>query len=806
MVPPDIRHAWRTLRRNKLSGGVTIFTLALGIGVVTALFAIVDAVLLDPIATNQERLVRIWKLDVARGSLRAQIAYFEFAAWRDQARSFASLAAIQYADAGRAAITVDGQPAAVSFTPVSSNFFATLHHAPPLLGRWLQRIDDQPGAELVAVVSEGFWRRVTGADPAIIGRLFTFNGDRTVRVVGVAPARLDYPIGTDLWVPIPAFFDGKNGRFDANARRTWLFELIGRLADGVSAEQAQAELAVLHRQLAAQFPQDYGVMEIVAQPLVHAMVGGSRQVLWFLFAGAGLVFLIAGVNVAALLLMQTAERRSELAMRIALGANSARLTQQTVTESLLLGGLGSIGAVFVAQSLLRLAQWLATGEVPRIEHASLDTRVLGFAVFAAVVWVLALGTVPIWGYRRFERSGMFARATTAVHASRGLKIFTLAEVAAAVTIAIGAGLLVRSFVHLQRVDRGFNDQNLAVMSLLLPASHYPDARTRVALYNELLPRLEAIPGVVAASPVHLRPGSGFVGLSAPMRFEGQTPEDARTNPWATWEPTMPSYFKTLGIQIVRGRGISETDIADSAPVAVVSEAVAEQYWPGQDPIGKQLKFIADFPWTTVVGVARDMRYRELTKSWLTVYFPARQFFFFAPDSVVVRAESSPTALLPAIRQTIRSVAPAVAVDEVTTMDVLTAKELSGPRTAVAVSTLFALFAIVLAAVGVSAVVAYDVRQRRRELAVRAALGASGRRLVKEVAGRSLAIGTIGLLTGAAMAAAGSRTLGALLYELDPMDPATFAGGTMALLVIVIAASYIPARRAAMTDPATVLRE
>jgi hypothetical protein len=269
---------------------------------------------------------------------------------------------------------------------------------------------------------------------------------------------------------------------------------------------------------------------------------------------------------------------------------------------------------------------------------------------------------------------------------------------------------------------------------------------------------------------------------------------------------MPSYFKTLGIQIVRGRGISETDIADSAPVAVVSEAVAEQYWPGQDPIGKQLKFIADFPWTTVVGVARDMRYRELTKSWLTVYFPARQFFFFAPDSVVVRAESSPTALLPAIRQTIRSVAPAVAVDEVTTMDVLTAKELSGPRTAVAVSTLFALFAIVLAAVGVSAVVAYDVRQRRRELAVRAALGASGRRLVKEVAGRSLAIGTIGLLTGAAMAAAGSRTLGALLYELDPMDPATFAGGTMALLVIVIAASYIPARRAAMTDPATVLRE
>jgi putative ABC transport system permease protein len=518
------------------------------------------------------------------------------------------------------------------------------------------------------------------------------------------------------------------------------------------------------------------------------------------------VFLIAGANVAALLLMQTAERQSELATRIALGASSARLIRQTVTESLVLGVLGSVAALFVAHTLIALARWLGAGDVPRVEHASLNLKVLSFAVMAAIVWVVALGTVPIWRYRRFDVAGMFARSSSPVRGSRGLRLLTLAEVAAAVAVAIGAGLLVRSLLHLQRIDRGFNEKNVAVMSLIPPASHYPDARTRVALYDELLPRLQAIPGVIATSPIHARPGSGAVGLSAPMRFEGQTLEDARNNPWATWEPVTPSHFQTLGIPIVRGRGITDADTSDSAPVAVVSQAVAARYWPGQDPIGKRLKFIADAPWTTVVGVAGDMRYRELTKSWLTVYFPARQFFFFAPDHLAIRSQASPSPLLPAIEQTIRSVAPAVAIDKVTTMDALTAKELWGPRTAVAVSMLFALIAVVLSAVGVYAVVAYEVRQRRRELAVRAALGATSARIINEVTRSSVAIGLLGLATGIAMALAGARTLRALLYELEPTDPTTFAVSTATLLAIVITASYMAARRAAVSDPAVVLRE
>jgi putative ABC transport system permease protein len=805
-LPNDIRYAFRASKRGGLSTVVTIATLAIGIGAITALFAIVNAVLLAPVAADQDRLVRIWKVDTVRGSSRAQIAYVEYRAWRDQTRSFSSLAALLYGDAGRAALTVDGQPLPVWFTPVSPNYFGTLFDAPPLLGRWLEQADDQRGGEVAVVVSEAFWRRTTGSDPAIIGRSFIFNGDRTFRVVGVAPASVQYPLTTDVWVPIASYFDGQSGRFDANANRTWVFELVGRLNAGVSVEEATAEFQVMHRQLVAQFPNDYAVMDVAMRPLVHAMVGNSRQVLWFLFAAAGLVFLIAGVNVAALLLMRAAERRSELAMRIALGASAARLMRQAVVEALVLAILGSTMALVVAYALLNGAQVLAAEDVPRIQQAAIDARVLLFCVLACVTWVLVLGTSPVWGYRRLELAGIRARSSSAVHRSLGLRAFLVAEIAAAVLVTIAATLLMRSFAHLQGIDRGYDRDNMAVMSLMLPASHYSDSPSRVAVYERLFANLQQIPGVVSATSVHMRPGSGDVGLSAPMRFEGQTEEDARTNQWATWEPAPPSFFATLGITIVRGRGISEHDTEKSAPVVVVSEAIANRYWSGQDPIGKRLLFTRATGWFTVVGVARDMRYRELTKGWLTAYFPAKQFFFFAPSTLVVRIAGSPAAVLPLIQQTIRATAPEVGIDGVTTMMELTERELSRPRTAVAVATLFALVAIALAAVGVYGVVAYDVRQRWREFAVRAALGASAGQISRDVTRRSLGVGLIGLLVGLAAAFAVTRTLTTMLYQVNPGDPMAFVTGALLLVAIVVAASYLPARRAAASDPAAVLRD
>jgi putative ABC transport system permease protein len=663
-------------------------------------------------------------------------------------------------------------------------------------------------------VSERFWRRVAAGDPASVGRRLTWaGGDRTLLVIGVAPAECDYPLGTDIWVPIARFFDATTGPthmrvFDIESRRFAQFELIGRLARGVSLDQLQAELAVLERRWHAQFPDDHRLERVVVTPLLDTVVGNGRQVLLFLFGAAGLVFVIAAVNVAALLLMRASDRQREMAIRLALGASHTRLARQTMAEGLLLGALGALCGLLFAQVFLGIVRWLAPTGVPRIEQATIDVGVLAFCVAAASLWVLALGTVPVWGYRSLEavlRTSPGELSFRGAHGTNGLRLFTIAEVAAAVVVAIGAGLLVRSFMHLQRIDRGFASNNLAVIPLLLPESRYPDAHARLAFYEQLLPHVAAIPGVIAASPLHVGPGSGTAGLSATMMFEGQTPEEADKNPWASWEPVTPSYFRTLGIPIVRGRGFTDGDGRDGAPVAIVSEAVARRYWPGQDPLGKRLQFTREMPWVTVVGVTADLRYRELTRTWLTVYFPAAQFFFFSPNSLVVRTASAPELLGPVTRQTIRAQEPHVAVESITTMDALLARELSRPRTALTVAAVFAMMAIVLAAVGVYGVLSYEVRQRWRELAIRSALGASPAAICRAVLRRSLTLGGIGAGVGLVASSLLTRSLRSLLFEIRPTDPGMFLAATGTLLSVVLLASYPPARRAAGADPAAALR-
>jgi predicted permease len=806
----DLRTAARALGRQRGFAAAAVLTLGLGLGTVTALFAVVQAVLLQPVASHQDRVIRVWKNDGAHDLPRHSFSYPEFTSLRDRSRAFDALAAINYADASTAIVTVRDLPAIVSLTPVSADFFRVLHDGPPLYGRWIQPRDELPGAELVAVISEAFWRRALGADPAAIGRRLTWAGSqRTVLLVGVAPRAIDYPLATDMWVPIARFFAGPGSfHFDIDNRRLAQFELLGRIAPGVSAEAARAELTALTRQLSAEFPGDYGPMPIVIEPILDTVVGDSRQMLLFLLAAAALVFVIAGVNVSALLLMRTAERRAEMTVRMALGASQARLTAQTIVESLLIGALGALCGLTLARLFLIGVARLAPGAVPHIDRAAMETSAVTFGLVGALVWVVALGTVPIWLQRRFaiQSGGGWSGASPRVaRGTRGLRIFTIVEIGAAVFVAIAAGLLVRSFAHLQRLDRGFDSSGLTAVSLVLPESRYPDAAQRLALYEQLVPRVAAIPGVISTSPIHMGPGTGIVGLSAPMMFEGQTPQEAATNPWATWEPVMPSYFRTLGIRIVRGRSISPTDGRTDAPVAVVSEDVAQRYWPNQDPIGKRLRLGAEFPWVTVVGVARDVRYRELTKAWLTVYFPAEQFFFFAPGALLVRSTIPSDAIAPAVREAIRAQEPYAAIESIATMDALLAQELSRPRTALMVTGLFALMAIVLAGIGVYAVMSYDVRQRRRELAVRAAIGASPGRLLREVLSRSLALCAVGVAAGLFTAGAATRLLRTLLYETDPGDPRTFAIGATLLIVLVLLAAYGPARRAATADPVTILR-
>jgi putative ABC transport system permease protein len=461
----------------------------------------------------------------------------------------------------------------------------------------------------------------------------------------------------------------------------------------------------------------------------------------------------------------------------------------------------------VARALLGAVLWLAPGDVPRIEHAVLDLRVLAFCVVAALAWVLTLGTVPVWAHRRIAHAAGVEHSFRGVRGTRGLLVLTSAETAAAVVVAIGAGLLVRTFGQLQAIERGFDSNNLLMVSLLLPEARQRDPRAMLAFYDQLLPQVEALRGVVSASPTHVGPGTGTLGLSAPMMFEGQTPEEARTNPWSTWEPVLPSYFRTLGIPIVRGRRFTDADRRDGAAVAIVSESVAQRYWPGQDPLGKQLQFVPtpEWPWVTVVGVAADTRYRELTKPWMTVYFPADQFFFFQATSLMVRAASAPDALVPAILQRVRTLEPGATIGSAALIDTLLAREVARPLTAMAVTAVFALMATVLAAVGVYGVMSYEVRRRHRELAVRSAVGATPGDIFRAVIRRSLVAGAAGAAAGLVIAASVTHTLRSLLFEVEPVDPGVFLAGAGVLLGVVLIAAYFPARRAAGTDPVAALR-
>jgi putative ABC transport system permease protein len=806
----DIRHAIRALRRDGFVTALTISTLAVGIGVVTALFALVNAVLLEPIVPDQDRVVRVSKLQVERGNFPTPLSLPEFVEWRSLTRSFEVISAVDYAGTRTVPLAIDGRVVPVRLAPVSADFFRVVHGGEPLLGRWFQPADERRGTDVLAVVSERFWRRFAGGDPTLVGRRLMLAGDRPLLVIGIAPAIADYPLGTDIWAPGATLFDGQAGRFDASKRDFFQFEIVGRLRRGVSLDAARAELEVVQRRVSALSPDVYKPMAVAVEPLIDSVAGEGRRVLLALFAAAGLVFAISGVNVAALLLMRAAARRSEIAVRVALGASVGRLVRHTLVESLVLALLGATGAVLLAQALLAAVLWLAPGDVPRIEQATIDARVLIFCVVAALAWVVTLGTVPAWMHRRLAGAPGVDNAARGVAGTKGLLLFTAAEISAAVVVAIGAGLLLRTFGHLQSIERGFNSSNLVMASLLLPDARQRDPRAMLAFYDQLLPRIAAIPGVVSATPTHVGPGSGTLGLSAPMIFEGQTEADARTNPWSTWEPVLPSYFQTFGISILRGRALTDDDRRNTQPVAVVSESVAQRYWPGQDPIGKRLQLVEstperEWPRVTVVGVAADTRYRELTKTWMTVYFSADQFFFFQPTFVAVRATSSAEALAPVLRQAVQAVEPGATLDSMTPMDTLLARELARPFTALTVSAVFALIAIVLAAVGVYGVMSYEVRQRRREIAVRSAIGATADDIFGAVVRRSLLVAVAGTAIGLALAGSVTRTMRSLFFGVQPLDPGVFLSGAAVLIVVVLIAAYFPARRAARIDPVEALR-
>jgi putative ABC transport system permease protein len=479
--------------------------------------------------------------------------------------------------------------------------------------------------------------------------------------------------------------------------------------------------------------------------------------------------------------------------------------RQTLVETGLLGLLGIVLAIPVTYLVLALSVRIAPADIPRLDTAGMDWHVLGFLVAGAVLWVLALGSLPVAAPERRLMSPSRASSRDVVQV-RALGGFAVAQIAIAVIVAVGAALLVRSFGNLQRIDRGFRASDVTLVRLLLPEARYPTPRHRRDFFHALLSRVQAVPGVNAASTIHMAPGTASVGLSARMLFEGQTARAAASNPLATWEPVLGPHFETLGIPLVRGRLFSDADTRTAMPVAIVTDAVARRYWPGEDPLGKRLKLAdeAAFGWTTVVGVVGDTRYRELTRPWMTVYFPADQFFFFQPE-LVVRTSPEAAVVMAHVRGAIQSLEPDAAIERMEPMTVLLDREVSRPRAALAVSTLLAIVAALLSVAGVYGVLSYEVRSRRVELALRSALGSSPGRLAGLVLGRGVRVGGMGAVLGLIGAALATPLVGSVLFEVSPLDGRAFATGVGILVAIVVAISCVPARRAANVDALSALR-
>jgi putative ABC transport system permease protein len=805
----DLRHAVRALSRRPAVTIVAVLTLALGIGGATAIFSVADAVLLRPLPyADPDRLVIIWQSDRTRNQPFVEISYPAFREWRDRTVLFESIAAMPSVNSDMA-LTGRGEPTAVQGRAVTGKFFALLGTA-PALGRVLLPQDEQPDAPAVAVLSHGLWRDRFNAAPDIAGDAMILDG-RPHTIVGVMPAGFEYPEGARFWIPLQLSTEGRE-----NAGVMWLLAL-GRMKPGVRIESARTELTGLWRQMHARFAPagaDLTLLDAygaVLTPLRDAIFGPTRPALLAIFSAGVLVLLIACSNVAGLLLVQTMERRREMAVRYAIGASRARLVRPVLAESMviaLLAGAGGLAAALVAIPLIIA---LSPAEVPRLDDATIDARAFGFVLLASTLATIVSALAPIVVVGRAALDDMVRDATPRVaHGGGRIRaILVIVEVAVAVILVIGAGLLVRSFTNLRRAPLGFEAGPVLSVMVSPTGDRYAATAPVRAFYQRLLERVHALPGVTSASAVTRRPLWSTVGYDWTFTVEGQSEHDAGRNPLVNLMAVSADYFRTMGIAVKRGRVFTSRDADGQPGVVVVSESLAARAWPGLDPIGKRVRMplagtTYHDAWLTVVGVVGDARYRELQATRPDLYMSYLQSDH-PVNNLMVRTDGDPAALTNAVVQAVHSIDPNVPVIETTTMARVVHETLGGSRFAARLFGAFALVALTLAALGVYALLAYWVTSRTREIGVRMALGARPADVRRLIFRHAFGLAAVGLTAGVIAAAVGARFIAALLYDVSVRDPVTFAAAPLVLAGVVALACLLPAVRATRVDPACALR-
>jgi putative ABC transport system permease protein len=805
----DIRYGVRGLIKRPGFAAVVILTLALGVGANTAIFSVVYGVLLRPLPfTQQEQLVVAWEKDITANTPFVELSIAEVRDWQAQNRSFTSLAAMPTTVYGYGyVLTGRGDPVQLESAKVSGSFFSILGvHAS--LGRVFNESDDQVNAPNVIVISDRLWRERFNSDPQIVGQTVALN-QQGFTVLGVMPANFEFPKGVDLWKPLLASMDPRT----VENRGVTYLQAIGRLKPGVTLPQAEAELNTIIARVASQHPETQASgYRVVLTPLADHLFGNAKPALWALFAATGLLLLIASANIANLLLARATSRRKELAVRAALGASRWQLTRQLLSESLALASVGGIAGVLLAYWLVELLKLIAPADLPRLEEVHISPAVLLVSLFCTAVTVAIFGLLPALSASRFKLNETIneasARLTNTRAGNRLRGGLVVGEIAMTIVLLAGAILILRSFVNLARAPLGFDPHQVLSMQLRLTGEKYGSVQARRDFFSQLIERLEAQPGVIAASGVLIRPLEGSVGWDFDYAVEGQSPDEARTNALANYENITPHYFRTFGIPLKAGREFETQDNAGSERVVIVGESMAKRFFgSAAEAIGKRIKLApnnADEPWRLIVGVAGDVRYRELQATRFDLYVPHAQstptLNHFAIRTTLDQAQA-----LGLVRREVQALDPHQAVSRVASMDELMSTQLARPRFSAVLLNWLAAVAMLLAALGIFGVTAYAVAQRTNEMGLRIALGAPRSSIMKLVLRQGMKLAASGVLLGLIGAAFLTRWLTSLLFGVSATDPLTFVVIALVPLLLTTLACWIPARRATQVDPLVALR-
>jgi predicted permease len=808
----DLRFAFRQLLKNPGFTAVAVLTLALGIGANTAIFSIVNGLLLRPLPyRDSERLATIWTHSPGANVAQDWPSPGQFSAIKADAGAFEGLALAR----GHLAI-LTGQEVRerVNAVRVSSAMFPLLG-AQPALGRVFLPEEDAPGKPLTVVLTHGFWQRRFGGDPNVIGREINLDGDNYT-MVGVLPKgfSLDYEVmptvggmvRPELFLPLPLSAERMNHHGDEN------YNVLARLKPGATITQAQTELNHVARRLEQEFPKGYPASRrfgFSIRPLLEQAVGEVRLALYALVGAVACVLLIACANVANLLLAHGAARDKEIAIRTAIGASRWQLVRQLLTESLLLAVLGCTLGLLLAAGGLKALRALSPGNIPRLQDIDMDARVLIFTAGITLLTSLLFGLMPALRNLRANLSGTLkegGRGLVAGHHRLG-NMLVIAEIALSLVLAVSAGLLIRSFARVQQVQPGFVPENVLSMRLALFDARYADATRRGIFYQQLLDRVRNLPGVESAGLASILPLAGGISWGG-ITIEDYDPAAGQSAIQADQRIASVGYFETMKIPLIKGRFFNERDRKESLRVAIIDENMARTYWPNADPVGRRLKLGSgtnNNPWLTIVGVVANVKQYGLdTDSRVAFYTPHAQVPI-GTMYLTVRTRSDPSDLANAVAREARVLEPKLLTYEVKTMDQWVSGALARRRFAMLALGVFAGVAMLLAAVGIYGVMSYTMAQRTREIGVRVALGAQRRDILSLAIRKAVNLGLLGTAIGLVGCLAVTRLVASLLYGVSPNDPSTLAAASLLLVGVTLLASWLPAYRTAKIDPMEALR-